>query len=232
MYIKHEVAARGNDPKRVAAEAAVRLVRSGMVLGLGTGSTAKFAVLALGRLLTAGKLDGLVGIPTSTETRRLAEAEGIPLSDLETHPRVDLTIDGADEVDPVGNLVKGGGGALLREKIVATASERFAVVVDDSKLVVRLCERMALPVEVVRVGWKSHEPTIRSLGADPELRRGPDGQPFVTDEGHYILDCRFSQGLADPSAVHAVLHHRPGVVETGLFLEMSPEVFVGRRSPS
>ncbi len=115
MYIKHEVAARGNDPKRVAAEAAVRLVRSGMVLGLGTGSTAKFAVLALGRLLTAGKLDGLVGIPTSTETRRLAEAEGIPLSDLETHPRVDLTIDGADEVDPVGNLVKGGGGALLRE---------------------------------------------------------------------------------------------------------------------
>ena len=232
MSSMHEVAARAADPKLVAAEEAVRLVRSGMVLGLGTGSTAKFAVLAIGRLLGAGDLEGIVGIPTSTETRKLAEAEGIPLGELASHRRVDLTIDGADEVDPAGNLLKGGGGALLWEKIVATASDRFAVVVDDSKLVSRLCEHMALPVEVVRFGWKSHEAVIRSLGADPVLRTGSDGTPFVSDEGHYILDCRFPEGLANPSAVNEVLRNRPGVVETGLFLGMSPEVFVGRRSPS
>ncbi len=228
----HDVEAGNAEPKLAAAEAAVRLVRSGMVLGLGTGSTAKFAVEAIGRLLASGEVERLVGIPTSTETRRLAEAARIPLTDLQTHPSIDLTIDGADEVDPAGNLLKGGGGALLWEKIVATASDRLAIVVDESKLVSRLCERAALPVEVVRFGWSCHQRVIRTLGAASELRTAHNGTPFVTDEGHYILDCRFPEGVAEPDAIDTALRRRPGVVETGFFLDMSPEVFVARRSES
>jgi len=216
------------DAKRRAAIEAVDRVESGMVVGLGTGSTAKLAVEEIGRRLEAGRLTDLVGIPTSTATHQQALLCGIPVGALEDHPVVDLTIDGADEVDPDGQLIKGMGGALLREKIVATASERLVIVVDPSKLVQRLGTRSPLPVEVVTFGAGAHADAIRALGADPHVRRAGDGEPFRSDEGHLIVDCRFPDGIADPHAVHAALRARPGVVETGLFLDLRPEVIVGR----
>ena len=214
--------------KRDAAEQAVQHVRSGMAVGLGTGSTAKFAVEALGRKLENGELRDIVGVPTSNQTRALAESVGIPLVTLETHPALDLTIDGADEIDPQGNLIKGGGGALLREKIVATASRKLCIVADESKLVACLGQSFPLPVEVVAFGWQTHEPTLRELGAQPTLRLADSGEPFRTDEGHYIIDCTFAGGISDLHLVDHTLTSRPGVVETGLFLDMSPAVIVGR----
>lgn len=212
---------------RAAAEAAQH-VESGMVVGLGTGSTAAFAVRAIADRVAAGELTEIVGIPTSTRTRDLARELGIPLTTLEDHPRVDLTIDGADQVDPEGNLVKGGGGALLWEKILAAASDRYLIIVDESKLVGRLGEGFPIPVEVMPFGWKTHFEAVRGLGGEPALRAAADGSPFRTDGGHYILDCTFSAGIADPPWVDQTLQSRPGVVETGLFLGMSPEVIVGR----
>lgn len=217
--------------KQAAAERAVRHVTSGMVLGLGTGSTASLVVEAIGRKLTCGELADVTGIPTSRQTRQLALELGIPLATLEQHPVVDLTIDGADEVDPKGNLIKGYGGALLWEKIVAAASRRYVIVVDDSKLVTLLGQRAAVPVEVAPFGWNTHLEPVRELGGAAVLRRDAAGEPYVTDGGHYILDCRFREGLADPARVDAMLHQRPGVVETGLFLGMSPEVIVGGNRP-
>lgn len=215
------------DAKRAAALRAVELVRSGMVVGLGTGSTAWFAVQEIGRRLAANELRDIVGIPTSRATRDHAEAVGIRLGTLEDRPFVDLTIDGADEVDPQGNLIKGHGGALLWEKIVATASRRLVIVADPSKLVPRLGSSRALPVEVVTFGWGTHQSVIRDLGAEPGLRRTASGEPVRTDEGHFILDCQFAAGISDPQAVERVLRGRPGVVETGLFLGFKPEVIVG-----
>ena len=212
--------------KRAAAVRAVDLVRSGMVLGLGTGSTAALAVEEIGRRLADGRLHDLVGVPTSDATERQARALGIPLSTLERHPALDLTIDGADEVDPARRLIKGGGGALLREKIVATASRRLAVVVDRSKLVDRLGARFPLPVEVTPFGWTTHVEPIRAMGGEPVLR-SRDGAPYRTDGGNYILDVRFAGGIDDPERVGAELKARVGVVETGLFLGFEPEVIVG-----
>jgi ribose 5-phosphate isomerase A len=215
--------------RRAGIEAASR-VASGMIVGLGTGSTAAFVVEEIGRRLRAGDLEAVIGIPTSVATQCQAESAGIPLGTLEEHPVVDLTIDGADEVDPLGQLIKGLGGALLREKMIATASRRMVVAVDGSKLVDRLGTRAPLPVEVVTFASGAHAAAIRALGAEPRLRRMPDGAPFQTDEGHYILDCRFAGGIDDPHAVQAALRARPGVVETGLFLDLRPEVIVGRVS--
>ena len=203
-----------------------------MVVGLGTGSTAALAVEELAHRLFQGELRDIVGIPTSNATHQQAVLLGIPLTTLEEHPTVDLTIDGADEVDPDGNLIKGLGGALLREKIVATVSSRLVIVVDQSKLVERLGSKAPLPVEVVRFAAGAHAPAIRALGGEPELRRGPDGEPFKSDEGHCILDCRFAAGIPDPRLVQETLRARPGIVETGLFLGMAPEVIVGRAAPS
>lgn len=215
------------DAKRAAALRAVELVRSGMVVGLGTGSTAWFAVQEIGRRLAANELRDIVGIPTSRATRDHAQSVGIRLGTLEDRPFVDLTIDGADEVDPLGNLIKGHGGALLWEKIVATASRKLVIVVDPSKLVPRLGSTRALPVEVVTFGWGTHVAVIRDLGAEPGLRRTASGEPVRTDQGHFILDCQFAAGISDPQAVERVLRGRPGVVETGLFLGFKPEVIVG-----
>jgi ribose 5-phosphate isomerase A len=215
-----------DDAKRAAAVRAVDLVRPGMVLGLGTGSTAALAVEEIGRRLAAGRLRDLVGVPTSDATERQARALGIPLSTLDRHPELDLTIDGADEVDPAGRLIKGGGGALLREKIVATASRRLAIVVDRSKLVERLGARFPLPVEVTPFGWTTHVEPIRAMGGEPVLR-SRDGAPYRTDGGNYILDVRFAAGIDDPERVGAELKARVGVVETGLFLGFEPEVIVG-----
>ncbi len=216
--------------KREAAEHAVRSVMSGMAVGLGTGSTAAFVVEALGRKLTQGELTDIVGVPTSERTRDLALAAGVPLVTLEERPALDLTIDGADEVDPRGDLIKGHGGALLWEKIVAAASRHYLIVVDESKLVQRLGEHVAVPVEVMPFGWNTHLGAVRALGGAADLRRNAKGKPFVTDGGHYIIDCRFPGGMPDAARVDEALQRRPGVVETGLFLGMSPAVIVGGRS--
>ncbi|MBE0592051.1 MAG: ribose 5-phosphate isomerase A [Gemmatimonadales bacterium] len=223
---------QARNPKRDAAERAVERVSSGMVLGLGTGSTAVYAVEAIGNRLSRGELSDIVGVPTSRETETLAARLGIPLTTLDVHPVIDLTIDGADEVDPSGNLIKGGGGALLWEKIVAVATRRYVIVVDESKLVERLGQRFALPVEVMPFGWRTHLDAIRALGAEPKRREDAAGVPFATDGGHFIIDCRFPLGIPDPHEADRVLHARPGVVETGLFLDMRPEVIVGRAGGS
>jgi len=215
------------DAKRRAALQAVTRVQSGMVVGLGTGSTARFAVAEIGRRLEAGDLRDIVGVPTSIATREQATRLGIPLATLNEHPALDLTIDGADEVDPDGNLIKGHGDALLWEKIVASASKKLIIVVDPRKRVKRLGTTCALPVEVVRFGWKTHEAAMRELGAEPNLKRRAGGEPVSTDEGHYIIHCAFPEGITDPAAVDLALKRRPGVVETGLFLGFRPEVIVG-----
>jgi ribose 5-phosphate isomerase A len=212
--------------KRQAAERAVELVEDGMVLGLGTGSTARFALEALARRRQRGELGDIVGIPTSVATQQAAERLGVPLTTLEDHPGIDLTLDGADEVDPSLDLIKGLGGALLWEKIVASASGRLVILVDETKLVDRLGQKAPLPVEVVPFGWTTHVDAVRALGGEPTLR-SHNGQPFRTDGGHYILDCRFPDGIADPQAVEDGLRARVGVVETGLFLGLATTVVVG-----
>jgi len=217
-----------DDLKRRAAEQGVQRIESGMIVGLGSGSTATLAIEALGRKLARGELRDIVGVPTSIRTKALAEALGIPLTTLDDRQHLDLTIDGADEADPRGDLIKGGGGALLWEKIVAVASRRYVIVVDETKVVRVLGERVPLPVEVVPFGWRTHLDAIVALGATPSLRLGGGGAPFVTDAGNYLIDCRFPNGMADPRQVDRVLRDRPGVVETGLFLGMAPEVIVGR----
>jgi ribose 5-phosphate isomerase A len=215
--------------KQRAAVAAADLVENGMVLGLGTGSTASLILRELGRRLAGGKLRGIRGVPTSQRTARLAEEVGIPLRSLEEVNEVELTLDGADEVDPEWNLIKGGGGSLLREKIVAQISRVEAIVVDESKLVQHLGERFALPLEVVPFGWKTHDAFLRSLGGEPELRRNPDESPSLTDEGNYTIDVRFAGGeLAKPREIDAALRSRTGIIETGLFLGLTSTLVVAR----
>lgn len=221
------------NPKEEAARVAAGLVESGMRLGLGTGSTAAIVVREIGRRLRDGEIRDVIGVPTSEATARLARELGIPLAGLEEDPQLDLTLDGADEVDPAWNLIKGAGGSLLREKIVAQVSREEAIVIDESKLVSRLLERMPLPVEVVPFGWSTHLEFFRSLGSEPELRRNADGSPFVTDEANYTIDLRFSgrtrRGrLADPRRLERVLLERAGVVDTGLFLGLTSILVIGR----
>jgi ribose 5-phosphate isomerase A len=196
--------------KRLAAERAVELVEPGMVLGLGTGSTAALALEAVARRLAAGALERVRGVATSGRTRERALALRIPLVELDEVRRVDLTIDGADEVDPRLDLIKGLGGALVREKIVAAASRRFVVVVGAEKLVERLGVRTPLPVEVVQFGLALCEKRLRALGSQPALRRkGSD--PFVTDNGNYILDCRFG-AIDDPASLDTRILSIPGAL--------------------
>ena len=213
--------------KRQSAEAAIAEVRDGMVLGLGTGSTAAIAVDLLG----ARVRDGLrvVGVPTSERTAAQARALGIPLSDLAERPDIDLTIDGADQVHTgTLDLIKGLGGALLREKIVAAASRRMIVVVDESKLVPELGHGVRLPVEIVPFGWQATLRHIERAGAEGKLRLGPDGAPFRTDRGNFILDCALA--LPDPAAAQSTIGLIPGVVETGLFIGMASRVIAGTPS--
>ncbi|EPX60518.1 Ribose 5-phosphate isomerase A [Cystobacter fuscus DSM 2262] len=211
--------------KREAAERAVESIQPGMVVGLGTGSTAAHVVHRLAALRSEGKLLDVKGVPTSRRTEALAESLGVPLTTLEAHPVLDLCIDGADEVDPALRLIKGGGGALLREKIVAQASRRLIIVVDEGKLSPRLGTRWAVPVEVVPFGWRSQALYLEGLGARVTQRLGPEGSPFVTDQGHFILDCAWG-ALEDPEALAARLQARAGLVEHGLFLGMTSELIV------
>jgi ribose 5-phosphate isomerase A len=210
--------------KRAAAEAAVELVEDGMVVGLGTGSTAAFAVEALGRRHREGLR--FLGIPTSERTAAQARAAGIPLTTFAEHRVIDLTIDGADEVERgTLNLIKGLGGALLREKIVAAASRRLAIVVDDAKLVDRLGTQAPVPVEVIAFGLEATQAHLEVLGASVKLRRAPSGEPFVTDSGNRILDCQFAP-ISDPARLEERIARIVGVVESGLFICRADPVFV------
>ena len=210
--------------KRQAAEQAVGYIQSGMVVGLGTGSTAVFAVRRIGELLAAGRLQRIVGIPTAEVTAREAERAGVPLGTLDDHPSVDVTIDGADEIDPQLNLIKGLGGALLREKIVAAASRRLIIIADDSKRVEQLGTRAPVPVEVVVFARRPVAGYLALLGARVVERR-KDGERFITDEGNLILDCHFP-GLLNPSEMAQLICAQPGVVEHGLFLGMATEAII------
>jgi len=211
--------------KRVAAEKAVELVRSGMALGLGHGTTARYALLRIAEILRSGALRDIVGVPCSAQVEAEARELGIPVTTLEDHPVLDLTIDGADEVDPEMNLIKGGGGALLREKIVAQASRREAIVVDEGKLSPVLGTRCALPVEVIPFGWKTHVRFLENLGAEVALRQDSARQPYRTDQGNFILDCRFGP-IRDPRALAREIEARPGIVAHGLFLDLVTDLFV------
>ena len=211
--------------KRAAAEYAVRLVHSGMVVGLGAGSTAAYAVRAIAANLRHGKLRDIVGIPCSNEVEALAHRLGIPLTTLEECGTIDLTIDGADEVDPDLNLIKGGGGALLHEKIVAQVSRREVIVVDASKPSPRLGTHEPVPVEVVPFGWGSQRGFLERQGARVSLRQTRSGQPFRTDEGNFLLDCAFGP-IADLAALGRELDARTGIVEHGLFLGLATDLLV------
>ena len=197
-----------------------------MRLGLGTGSTVAHFLRHLAARIACRDLVDVVGVPTSIQTEKAARGLGIPLGTLSELAPLDLTVDGADEVDPELNLIKGLGGALLREKMVAQASARFVVIVDDAKLVSRLGERAPVPVEVVTFECDSHLRWFEALGADPKVRRDTSGTSYRTDNGHVIVDCHFDKGIADAGDLDRRLARRAGVVESGLFLNMADEVFV------
>lgn len=197
-----------------------------MVLGLGTGSTVRHLVDALAEALDAGRLKDIVGVPTSTRTEAQARSLGVPLVELDTHPTLDLTIDGADEVDPQLDLIKGLGAALLREKMVAQASKRLVIISDDSKLVERLGQKAPLPVEVVDWALDAQSAFMSGLGADVSLRVDGDGVPIRSDNGNVFLDARFEGGLPNPVELERALLYRAGVVDTGLFLGMADTAFI------
>ncbi|KAF8039071.1 hypothetical protein BT93_B1574 [Corymbia citriodora subsp. variegata] len=224
-----------DDLKKLAADKAVEYVRSGMVLGLGTGSTAAFVVAKLGELLKAGQLKDIVGVPTSKRTEEQARGLGIPLSVLDDHPRIDLAIDGADEVDPDLNLVKGRGGALLREKMVEAASKEFVVVADETKLVDGLGgSGLAMPVEIVQFCWKYNLVRLKELfneeGCEAKLRLNEDGKPYVTDNSNYIVDLYFKTPIKDGPAAGKEISSLEGVVEHGLFLNMATAVIIAGKT--
>ena len=218
--------ANAEELKRAAALRAGERVAPGMRVGLGTGSTVAHFLDVLGDRIARGELPGLVGVPTSMRTAERARELGIALAELHEVQPLDLTVDGADEVDPKLDLVKGLGGALLREKMVAQASDLLVIMVDDSKRVRRLGTRAPVPVEVIPFGWEAHFSFLRDLGAEPTLRTGPGQDPYVTDNGNYMLDCRFPGGMDDPGGVEDALRGRAGVVESGLFLGMATTVIV------
>jgi ribose 5-phosphate isomerase A len=212
------------EEKEAAGRAAAKLVRDGDVVGLGTGSTAYFAVTALGERVKAGLK--IVGIPTSMQTADLARAVGIPLTTLDEHPEIDITIDGADEIDSKLNLIKGGGGALLREKVVASASKKMVVVADSGK-VVPVLGKFPLPVEIISFARTVVEKKIVALGGSPKRRTRRDGSPYVTDNGNEILDCSFGK-IEDPAKLARELSNVPGIIEHGLFIGLASVALIGR----
>ncbi|MDA1330063.1 MAG: ribose 5-phosphate isomerase A [Chloroflexi bacterium] len=212
--------------KQEAAEAAVALVRSGMALGLGHGSTVQFALEALAAKINSGELIDLICIPASKASEAAAKKLGIPLGNFEEHTRLELTIDGADEVDPEFNLIKGGGGALLREKMLAQASERVVIIVDAGKLSPKLGSQFALPVEALPFGWRGQVDFLATLGGEARLRTGSDGKPVLSDQGNYLSDCYFGP-IEDLADLARQLEARAGLLEHGLFLGLATDVFVG-----
>jgi ribose 5-phosphate isomerase A len=214
--------------KKQAAENAVEFIRDGMILGLGTGSTTLFAIRKIGELVNKGVFTRIFCIPSSQKTESQARKLSIPLTTLQEHPVIDITIDGADEVDPNLNLIKGGGGALLHEKIIAEASKRVLIIVDESKLSPRLGTRWPVPVEVIEFGQKPVRKYLESLGAKVKLRVDENGRPFRTDEGNVILDCDFGP-IPNLGQLYNDLNKRAAIVENGLFLGLASEVLIATK---
>lgn len=216
--------------KKIAAEKATEKIQAGMVVGLGTGSTVYYALLELGALVRDGL--NIVGIPTSVGTEKIAIEQGIPLSTLAVHPTIDLTIDGADEVDAHLNLIKGGGAALVREKIIANASKRILIVVDESKVSRVLGTSFPLPVEIVQFSWEATQKAVNQVCGqsmrEAKLRGGIQ-HPLITDNGNYILDCHFDR-ITEPEQVELQLNNIPGVVENGIFVNRADTVIIGTPS--
>ena len=216
-----------DDLKKEAAKSALEFVEDGMVLGLGTGSTVRFALYELAEKIKSEGLE-IIGIPTSTDTEELAQELKIPLTDLKNHPEIDVTIDGADEVDPDFNLIKGMGGALLREKIVARNTKKEVIIVDYSKMVKKLGTKSPLPVEVLPFGWSSCAKIMEEFGCDVLLRRKND-EVSLSDNKNYFLDCKF-KSIDDPEGLEYKINNIPGVIENGLFINLTHSVVVA--SPS
>ena len=212
--------------KKLAGEKAVEYVEDGMIVGLGTGSTVEHTIKKLGLLVKDGF--NIKGIPTSLRTKKLASNCGIPIVDLnEDYPEIDITIDGADEVDSFLNLIKGGGGALTREKIIAFHSKKEIIVVDENKVVKILGQDVPIPVEVLKFGWKSTKKALESLDCTVELRTIMN-EVYITDNQNYILDCDFGH-ITEPDILEKEINLIPGVVENGLFIDLADEVIVGSK---
>eukprot|EP00898_Chlorokybus_atmophyticus_P004554 jgi/Chlat1/509/Chrsp103S01106 len=231
LVVRAAVQLSQDELKKQAADKAVEYVKSGMVVGLGTGSTAAFAVDKIGKLLKSGELKDIVGVPTSKRTAEQAESLGIPLGGLDDYPKLDIAIDGADEVDNDLNLVKGRGGALLREKMVEMASDKFIVIVDDTKLVDGLGgSKLAMPVEVVQFCWKYNLNRLSGLAELKGLKeaklRMENGKPYVTDNSNYIVDLYFDTPIIDSNAASSAILALEGVVDHGLFLGMATAVVI------
>jgi ribose 5-phosphate isomerase A len=207
--------------KKMAAERAVRYIKDGMAIGLGTGSTTRYAIEEIGKLVKEGIK--IIGIPTSIKTEKIASRFGISISELDD--QIDLTIDGADEVDAKLNLIKGKGGALLREKMVARNSKREIIIVDESKMATILS--LPLPIEIAKFGWRATKRRIEELGGKANLRKDKNA-PFITDNGNYIIDCDFGE-ISEPKKLSEKINLIPGVVENGLFINMADEVIIGTR---
>ena len=210
--------------KKLAAEKAVDEIKDGMIVGLGTGSTMKYTLKKLGELVRSGLK--IQGIATSIKTKRIAQEEGIPLTTIDVNPEIDITIDGADEVDGSLNLIKGGGGALTREKIIAFCSKKVVIIIDDSKIVKALGIDFPLPVEVVKFGWTSTKKALENFGCEVVRREIIQGEPYITDNGNYILDCDFEY-ITEPEQLEKQINNIPGVVENGLFINLAHQVIVG-----
>ena len=209
--------------KRIAAEKAVELIEDGMIIGLGTGSTVKYALKKIGERVSKGL--NIKGIPTSNQTKKLAMEYQIPLTSLDEHNEIDLTIDGADEIDSDLNLIKGGGGALTREKIIAYHSKKVLIIADDSKVVKSLGIDFPLPVEIVKFAWQATKKSLEKFECECTLRKIFD-DPFITDNGNYIIDCEFNR-ISEPEQLEQELNMIPGVVENGLFIGLADKAIVG-----
>jgi len=211
--------------KRIAAQKAVEIIEDDMVVGLGTGSTVKYALEYIGKRIQEGL--SIKAIPTSIETKRIAQKEQINIVSLLEHPEIDVTIDGADEVDSNLNLIKGGGGALSREKIIAYHSKKVIIIADESKVVKILGIDFPLPVEVLKFEWESTKKALETFGCEVKIRKIFD-DPFITDNGNYIIDCEFEK-INDPEQLEIDINMIPGVVENGLFIGLATEVIVGSK---
>jgi len=212
--------------RQQAAQKALDYIENGMILGLGSGRTTTYFVEMLGERLQAGDFRNILGVPTSDATAQRARELGIPLTSLSEHPKLDLAVDGADDVDPQLNLIKGLGRALTREKIIEIRAERFLVIVDESKLVKRLGEKNPLPVEILPFEAAAHVHWLNSIGCRAELWREDDGSPVVTDNGNYLARCWFERGIPDAYKLAHTLAEQPGIIEHGLFLDMASRVIV------
>ena len=214
--------------KQAVAAAATEQIQSGMVVGLGSGSTAALMIQALGAKLKSGELSDVVGVTTSFQGEVLAAELGIPLKSLNAIERIDLAIDGADEVDPAFQLIKGGGACHVQEKLVAVRADRFVVVVDSTKLVDTLNLGFLLPVEVLPGAWRQVQTQLAAMGGDAQLRMAvKKAGPVVTDQGNLVLDVKFAAGISDPAGLEAAINNLPGVLENGLFVNITDQVLVG-----